>query len=65
MTTFTVPEMNCGHCTAKIEESVQETDPTALLSFDLSNRQVDIDSGDDNDVLLNAIKAAGFDATLA
>jgi len=44
---------------------VHETDPTALLGFDVSNRQVDIDSGDDNDVLLNAIKAAGFDATLA
>ncbi|CUH67561.1 Copper chaperone [Thalassovita gelatinovora] len=65
MITFNVPEMNCGHCTAKIAQSVQQTDPTALLSFDLTSRQVEIDSADDGDVLLSAIKLAGFEATPA
>ena len=62
MITFHVPEMSCGHCTAKIEGAVQATDPTALLTFDLDSRQVEIDSADDGDVLLAAIKAAGFEA---
>lgn len=62
MITFHVPQMSCGHCTAKIESSVQAADPTALLIFDLDSRQVEIDSADDGDTLLEAIKAAGFEA---
>ena len=65
MITFHVPDMSCGHCTAKIEKSVQDTDPTALLDFDLDNRRVEIDSADGHDILLAAIKAAGFDASPA
>ncbi|MYM54936.1 copper chaperone [Rhodobacteraceae bacterium GS-10] len=62
--TFHVPEMSCGHCTAKIETSVQAADPTALLIFDLDSRQVEIDSADESDALLAAIKSAGFEANL-
>ncbi|WP_370741257.1 heavy-metal-associated domain-containing protein [Thalassovita mangrovi] len=64
MITFHVPEMSCGHCTAKIETSVQAADPTALLIFDLDSRQVEIDSADESDALLAAIKSAGFEANL-
>lgn len=64
MITFHVPQMSCGHCTAKIENSVQAADPTALLIFDLDSRQVEIDSADESDTLLAAIKSAGFDASL-
>ncbi|MEC8042622.1 MAG: heavy-metal-associated domain-containing protein, partial [Pseudomonadota bacterium] len=46
MLTFSVPGMSCGKCTAKIETAVQALDPTALLSFDLEAREVEIDSAD-------------------
>lgn len=65
MTKFNVPKMSCGHCTASIEKSVKAADPTALLTFDLTNRTVDIDSADDAAELIAAIKDAGFEATAA
>jgi copper chaperone CopZ len=65
MPTFAVPGMNCSKCTAKIEKSVTEADPTALLEFDMDARTVEIDSADDAAVLLAAINSAGFDATTA
>ncbi len=65
MPKFAVPGMSCSKCTAKIEKSVTETDPTALLEFDLDSRTVDIDSADDASELLTAINDAGFEATAA
>ncbi|WP_420569666.1 heavy-metal-associated domain-containing protein [Thalassovita sp.] len=65
MPTFAVPGMSCSKCTAKIEKSVTEADPTALLEFDLDARTVEIDSADDADELLAAINNAGFEATAA
>lgn len=65
MPKFAVPKMSCGHCTAAIEKSVTEADPTALLEFDLDTRTVEIDSADDELVLIAAIKDAGFEATAA
>lgn len=65
MPRFNVPAMKCGHCTAAIEKSVTEADPTALLEFDIPARMVEIDSADDTDTLLAAIKQAGFEATAA
>lgn len=64
MITFHVPDMHCGKCTDKIEAAVQDTDPTALLTFDLENRRVEVDSADPAQDLAAAIKTAGFDATL-
>jgi copper chaperone len=65
MPKFAVPGMSCSKCTAKIETSVTEADPTALLEFDLDTRTVEIDSADDASALLEAINAAGFEATAA
>jgi copper chaperone CopZ len=57
--------MSCGKCTAKIETAVQALDPTALLSFDLETREVEIDSADPAAELLAAIAKAGFEAKAA
>ena len=65
MLKFNVPTMKCGHCTAAIEKSVTEADPTALLSFDVENRLVEIDSADTPADLIAPLKNAGFDATVA
>lgn len=65
MPKFSVPKMTCGHCTSAIEKSVKSFDPTALLTFDLQNHVVDIDSADDDVQLIAAIKDAGFEATAA
>lgn len=65
MITFSVPSMHCGKCSAKIEAAVQELDPTALLSFDMEARTVEIDSADPVAALVQAIADAGFEAVAA
>lgn len=63
MTRFSVPNMSCGHCKAKIEDAVLEADEGAMLDFDMEARQVDIDSALDTAALAEAIKTAGYEAT--
>jgi len=65
MTTFNVPEMSCGHCTAAIEKEIKIVDHGADVSCDLSNRTVAVTSALDSGALLAAIKEAGYDASVA
>ncbi|WP_421702863.1 heavy-metal-associated domain-containing protein [Aliiroseovarius sp.] len=63
MTTWTVPSMHCGKCSAKIEAAVTEADPTAFLEFDMEARSVEVDSVLDAEALKAAFDKAGFEAT--
>ncbi|MCG7494267.1 heavy-metal-associated domain-containing protein [Thalassobius sp. Cn5-15] len=65
MITFNVPTMHCGKCSAKIKAAVQNLDPTALLTFDMQARTVEVDSADPVEDLAQAITASGFEATPA
>lgn len=62
MTTFNIPEMTCGHCTAAITTKILEADEGADLRFDLDHHKVEIQSVLDSSALLAAIKYAGYDA---
>lgn len=44
MATWNVPDMSCGHCSAKIEAALTGEDPTAFVEFDMEARQIDVDS---------------------
>jgi copper chaperone len=63
MTTFSIPEMSCGHCKAKIEDAVMDADEGAIMEFDMEAREVDIDSTLDTAALAQAIKTAGYDSS--
>ncbi|MCG7573133.1 heavy-metal-associated domain-containing protein [Phaeobacter sp. CNT1-3] len=65
MITFSIPGMHCVKCSAKIEAAVQDQDPTALLTFDMAARTVEVDSADPAEALAQAIASAGFEATAA
>lgn len=65
MITFSIPGMHCGKCSAKIEAAVQDQDPTALLTFDMAARTVEVDSADPAEALAQAIASVGFEATAA
>ncbi len=64
MTTFKVPEMSCGHCTAAIEKEIKSADQSAEINCDLSERSVAVQSGLGNDAILAAIEKAGYEATV-
>ncbi|MBV7380222.1 heavy-metal-associated domain-containing protein [Maritimibacter dapengensis] len=60
MTRFSVPDMSCGHCKAKIEDAVLDADEGAVMEFDFEKREVEVDSTLDPVALEAAIKGAGF-----
>lgn len=65
MTTFSIPDMNCGHCKATIEAAILKLDPAAQVQFDLPNRRVDVASSQPDAALITALNAVGFPAKTA
>jgi len=65
MTKLNVPEMSCGHCKAAIEQAVAGVDADARVSVDLENRTVNVETAIADAALIDALKAGGYDATVA
>ena len=65
MTKLNVPEMSCGHCKATIEKAVAGVDADARVSVDLENRTGSIESAIADATLIDALKAEGYEATVA
>lgn len=63
MTTFNVPDMSCGHCTAAIEKATLAQDKTAVLTFDLAGRTVEITSTLDDAQIAGILTAEGYPNT--
>ncbi len=58
-----VPNMSCGHCTAAITKGIASLDPSAKVTTDLDAQTVDVTTEQPNEMVIGAIKAAGYDAT--
>lgn len=65
MTKLNVPGMSCGHCKSAVEKAVTGIDAGASVNVDLENRTVDIDSAVTDAALIDALKATGYEATVA
>ncbi len=65
MTTFTVPEMSCGHCRAAITRAVASVDPNAVPRFDMGARTVEVEPAADPAALAAAMKSEGYEASYA
>ena len=63
MTSYSIPDMTCGHCKATIERSVKALDASATLTFDLVARQVQIETSVPEPALLAALGTEGYPAT--
>jgi len=61
MIRFSVPDMSCGHCKAKIADALLEADGGAELTFDMEAREVAVDSVLEADEAAETIKAAGYE----
>ncbi|SEL71886.1 copper chaperone [Roseovarius azorensis] len=61
MSSFNVPDMSCGHCTAAIEKAIKVIDPTAKVACDLGTRTVAVESFLGDRAVSEAIRNAGYD----
>ncbi len=62
MTTFSIPDMNCGHCKAAVETAIHKLDPHALVQVDLTARRAAITSEKPDSAVIAALAAVGFPA---
>ena len=61
---FSVPKMSCGHCTAAIEKSIAQADPSASVTCDLPSHSVSVTSGKSVAEIAAAIRGAGYESEL-
>ncbi|MSU88484.1 copper chaperone [Rhodobacteraceae bacterium 2CG4] len=64
MSSFNVPDMSCGHCTATIEKAIKAIDPTATVACDLDTRTVSVESFLSDRAVSEAIRNAGYDVAV-
>ncbi len=62
-TTFTVPDISCGHCKGAIEVAVSELDGVDKVEVAIEARTVDVSFGApaDVDAVIAAIESQGYD----
>ncbi len=65
MTTFSIPDMSCGHCKATVETAIKSLDPAATLNFDMMARTVAVQTAAPADAVCAALRTAGYAATAA
>ncbi|MGK0274147.1 MAG: copper chaperone [Ilumatobacter sp.] len=59
-TTYSVPEISCGHCKSTIEAAVQGLSDVARVEVDIDAKTVTVDGGA-RDAIVTAIEDAGYD----
>lgn len=64
MSSFSVPDMSCGHCSAAITTALEAQDPTVEIEADIEAREVDVFTSLDDETVLKTLKQAGYPAQL-
>ena len=59
-TTYSVPEISCGHCKSTIEGAVQALDSIDTVEVDIDAKTVTVKGGDTG-AIVTAIEDAGYD----
>lgn len=63
MTTFSVPDMSCGHCKRSIETALAALPDAAPVVVDLASRQVTAGGTASDAAILAALDEIGYPAT--
>jgi copper chaperone len=59
-TTYSVPEISCGHCKSTIESAVAGLDGIDSVDVDIDTKTVTVAGGND-EAIVTAIEEAGYD----
>ncbi len=59
-TTYSVPEISCGHCKSTIEGAVQGLAGVSRVEVDIETKTVTVDGGE-HSAIVTAIEEAGYD----
>ncbi len=59
-TTYSVPEISCGHCKSTIEAAVQGLGDIKRVEVDIDAKTVTVEGGD-RDAIVAVIEDAGYD----
>lgn len=62
---MTIPDMTCAHCRASVEKAVAGAAPGARVTVDLTARTAEVEGAMDETQVLEAVRAAGFQAARA
>jgi copper chaperone len=65
MTTYSIPDMTCGHCRAAVEAAMRDLDPSATVAVDLESRTAEIASAAPEDAVRARLMQAGYPAQIA
>ncbi len=64
MTTFSIPDMSCGHCRASIETALTAIPGVGAIRFDAEARTATVQGDAPASRLLAALDSIGFPATV-
>ncbi len=62
MTTLSIPDMSCGHCSASVQQALTALPGAAAISVDLAARTATVTGPADPATLLAALNRIGFPA---
>jgi copper chaperone len=62
MTTFSIPDMNCGHCKAAVTAAIAKLDPDAQVVVDLVSRRATVTTVQPPAAVIAALATVGFPA---
>ena len=62
MTTYSIPDMSCGHCKAAVEAALSQVPDAEEVRVDLPARQVRVTGAAPQAAVLAALEAAGYPA---
>lgn len=64
MTSFAVPEMQCGRCTASIHSALTQLDPAAKVEADIRTRIVRLETAATDAQVLMTLNDLGYAANV-
>lgn len=57
-----IPDMNCGHCKASVEQALSTLDSKAKIAVDLPGRMVEVETSAPQARVIAALREIGFEA---